>query len=343
MSIKKIDQAGLDRWVGALIDQTPVYGVQAKQDRFAFGALSSPDSLRLDYDVSILPPKKYFQPQRETMMTFTTDGKFESVLEEDPFVLFGVHPYDYEAIRQMDDIFSMNNADKHYLARRQAATIVVSDVQTASKNVFATSMGNATAENMEGWDVLLTQVNGAYLVETGTSKGEEAIAAIADAPDATDEDLAARSKVWDEARGLQQKHELKMKPEEIPELLDKSYDHPVWAEKAQLCYSCGSCNLVCPTCYCFDVKDEWNWDMESGERVREWDGCMLTKFARVAGNHNFRERETDRYRHRYLRKGKFVYDMIGAISCVGCGRCITACTANIANPVEVFNRLLEEK
>ena len=49
-----------------------------------------------------------------------------------------------------------------------------------------------------------------------------------------------------------------------------------------------------------------------------------------------------RYRHRYYRKGKYVPAKIGGqIACVGCGRCITACVANIANPVEVFNRLAE--
>ena len=28
--------------------------------------------------------------------------------------------------------------------------------------------------------------------------------------------------------------------------------------------------------------------------------------------------------------------------CVGCGRCVAACTVNIANPVEVFNTLWED-
>ena len=32
----------------------------------------------------------------------------------------------------------------------------------------------------------------------------------------------------------------------------------------------------------------------------------------------------------------------GQIACVGCGRCITACTAKIANPVEVYNRSWKE-
>jgi len=38
-----------------------------------------------------------------------------------------------------------------------------------------------------------------------------------------------------------------------------------------------------------------------------------------------------------------VPDMIGQCGCVGCGRCITACVSKIAQPVEVYNSLLEEK
>jgi ferredoxin len=61
----------------------------------------------------------------------------------------------------------------------------------------------------------------------------------------------------------------------------------------------------------------------------------------VAGGHNFREETVQRYRHRYYRKGKYVPDMIGECACVGCGRCLTVCVANIADPPEVFNRLKE--
>jgi ferredoxin len=124
-------------------------------------------------------------------------------------------------------------------------------------------------------------------------------------------------------------------------LLEGREEHPVWAERAQLCHSCGSCNLVCPTCYCFDVQDDVGWDLQNGTRSRRWDGCLLSDFALVAGGHNFRHRREQRYRHRYYRKGKYLWDRMGQIACVGCGRCITACTTKIANPVDVYNALVE--
>lgn len=344
MRTKTVSQEALNQWVDGLIEAQTVYGVQSRQDKFAFDELEAAEDLRLDYDVTILPPKKYFQPQHEVLLKYDPENGYQSVHQTDPFVVLGVHPYDMIAISQMDQVFSMGHCDSHYRARRDNATIVVSDVQSASENVFASCMGNATMDGRNGFDVLLTKLDdGNFVVDARTEKGTAVTEALADADDAGDAALAAREAVWERNRSGLRKHELKMEPEEIPALLEKSEEHPIWAEKSGLCYSCGSCNMVCPTCYCFNVQEEPGWDLESSVRTRTWDGCMLTDFATVAGNHNFREEKAARYRHRYYRKGLHVPKMIGGeISCVGCGRCISACTVNIANPVEVFNQLQEE-
>ncbi|MBN2491280.1 MAG: 4Fe-4S dicluster domain-containing protein [Planctomycetes bacterium] len=343
MTVRVVPRAALDAWVNDLVQRQKVYGVQLKEERFAFGPLVRAADLRLDYDVTLLPPKKYFLPQREVLSRFDRfKVEFEPVLADEPFVLLGVHPYDFEAIRQLDAIFSRNHPDAHYLTRRRNATIVVSDVETPSQDVFAACMGTATADCMDGWDVLLTRIADAtYAVEARTEKGTALVGQIQGTKGAGEADLEQRRAVWDRNRDVLKKHQLRMNPEDLPDLLARSYDHPVWEEKAALCYSCGSCNLVCPTCYCFDVADELHWDLQTGERTRHWDGCMLEKFAEVAGGHNFRGGKAARYRHRYYRKGKWIHDLTGDIACVGCGRCISACTAKIANPVEVFNRLME--
>jgi len=339
MSLRKITAQTVYSWVDDLIAGTKVIGVQAKEDRFDWGPLFAASDLRLAYDVSLTPPgRACFQPPEELMLRF--DGAdYRTVLADEPFVLFGVHPYDMVAINQMDRVFAKDHWDVHYMTRRQAATIVACDVQTPSKNVFAGYMGTAVVD--EGFDVLLTRLDGSYLVDVRTDKGEALAASLADQPTADEADLAARQQVWEDNEKELRKHELKAPPGQWAELLEKGYDHPVWEEMAELCFSCASCNTVCPTCYCFDVQDDVTWDLKSGGRSRLWDGCLLAKFARVAGEHNFRDKRCERYRHRYYRKGKYVPEMIGQCACVGCGRCISACVADIANPVVVFNRLLE--
>ena len=309
MSLKKIDGTALFCWVDRLIGKTKVIGVQAKDDHFAFCPLSRASDLRLDYDVALTPPNKVcLQPPRETLLKFQGVA-YESVMDAEPFVLFGVHPYDMAAINQMDQVFAEGNCDAHYFARRSAATIVACNVQRASENVFAGCMGTAVVDT--GFDVLLTKIDQEYVVDARTEKGETLMAALADAPDGGEADLAARDRVWEQSESLLRKHELACPPSQLPELLGRSYEHPVWEERARLCFSCGSCNTTCPTCYCFDVQEDAGWDLKSGERVRVWDGCMLAKFATVAGGHNFRPEPSERFRHRYYRKGKYIPEKFG--------------------------------
>jgi ferredoxin len=341
MSTHKLSKADFKGWVNGMIGAGTVVGVKAKGERFAFGELESADELRLDYDVTILPPKKYVLPQVETLMTYEVGGKYRSRYEGQEMVLVGVHPYDMVSINQMDMLFSQDEYDSHYMKRRQLLTIVACDVARASANVFASSMGTATVK--EGYDVLVTDIRDGYVVEAATEKGQALVKGTAGLADASAEDMAKRQAVQDRNNSELNKHPLKCGVSELSGLLDGAYEHPVWDEKAKTCFSCGSCNTTCPTCYCFDVQDDVEWDCRDGRRYRQWDGCLLREFANVAGGHNFRKDKASRFRHRLYRKGKYVPSKIGGqIACVGCGRCITACVAGIANPVEVYNRLFED-
>ena len=113
----------------------------------------------------------------------------------------------------------------------------------------------------------------------------------------------------------------------------------MWAKTARECYSCGTCNISCPTCYCFDVDDQTTLGGSDGVRVRSWDSCQFISFSAVAGGEAFREKRNDRVRHRMSRKFAYITDDKGQPFCVGCGRCVRQCTAAI-NIVEVMNALL---
>lgn len=346
MSIKRLGKDVLVNFVDSLVSTKRVIAVQARGDKFDFGLLESAKDLRLDHDVTLQPPKKYFLPPVETLMTYEIEGGYKSQYDNEEFILIGVHPYDMIAINQMDRLFSQDNYDTHYFARRNSATIIACDVVTPSKNIFASSMGTATVK--KGYDILLTDIGEAYVADAATEKGESLLVALPqvkanEAVQAGDEDLKKRKQVWEKNEKGLNKHELKCKPSDLPGLLEKAYDHPVWGEKAKTCFGCGSCNQVCPTCYCFNVQDDVNWDLKMGRRERAWDGCLLAGFTKVAGEHEFRKDKADRFRHRLYRKGKYVPGKIGGeIACVGCGRCVDACLPDIANPVSVYNRLIED-
>lgn len=60
--VKTITKKDFSTFVNAVIKDGSydVVGVQAKGKRYVFDSLSSAEELRLEYDVTILPPKKYF-------------------------------------------------------------------------------------------------------------------------------------------------------------------------------------------------------------------------------------------------------------------------------------------
>ena len=132
-----------------------------------------------------------------------------------------------------------------------------------------------------------------------------------------------------------------VKPTGWHDLLEKNYDSEVWKKQSDKCLACGTCTLVCPTCFCYDVQDDIHLDLKTGERTRTWDGCLLRKFTEIGSGEVFREDILDRYRHRFHRKGRYLPDRFGFIACVGCGRCASQCISNIADPVNLINMLFE--
>ncbi|MDD5311940.1 MAG: 4Fe-4S dicluster domain-containing protein [Dehalococcoidia bacterium] len=319
-----------------------VIGIKTQGNKFNFGSLKSAAELRLDYDISLLPPKKYFFPQTETVLKYEAGAnpRVEPVVEEKSMCIIGVHPFDIRGILLFDAVYGGNNPDPNYFLKRNNTVIIGVDCLKPNPKAFAASMGTAATD--EGFDLMLTDIGDSYFVTVGTTKGENLLKKHAKAKDAKGGDLEKRDKARNDAL-KNYKVSLKMKPEEIPALLDANWESKVFHDKSETCFSCGSCVMVCPTCVCFDVQDDMALSLKGGERYRRWDGCMLTEFAKVASGENFREHKEQRFRHRMYRKGKYLVERYKYLGCVGCGRCATHCLAEIASPAETFNLIKEAK
>ena len=344
MTFRNIEKKNFPPFIDNLIKAMEVVGVREKvEGKFEFAPLDSASQLRLDYDVTVLSPKKYLLPPRETLLRFKT-GKpvhCEPVLESRPLAIVGVHPYDLKATSQLDRIFADANRDEHYLRKRQDTVIIGADIKRSSPVAFCKSMNSATIQ--EGFDLFLTDIGESYVVAVGTEKGRSILDQHAVSKPATKEDIGKRAEIQEKIPYLFSLNTVTTPYGELPKLLEDQAESKLFAELAEKCFSCGSCNLVCPTCYCFDVQDDMALDLSGGERLRLWDGCLLDGFAKVATGENFREDPEERIRHRIFRKGKYIYEKYGVHGCVGCGRCASACLPDIANPVEIFNRLKEGK
>jgi ferredoxin len=90
------------------------------------------------------------------------------------------------------------------------------------------------------------------------------------------------------------------------------------------------------------VADELALNLQGGERIRRWDACMLSSFAVVAGGENFREEAEERLKHRIYRKFDYLMGKHGQSVCVGCGRCVRACLADIS-PKTIVEKITGEQ
>ncbi len=340
MKAQYIADDGLKPFVEGLMKRCPVIAPVAKRSSFVFSELSDAAELRLDYDTTILPPKKVFFPTEQELVTFSKDG-FEGCINPKEQVLFGVHPHDIIGLDMSDSFYASNKADENYLAYRAATIIVGSSVQNHYKHAFFGSV--CKGRDPKGHDLFLTRVDGGYVVEVLTEKGESLLAA-GEFVEATDAQVQESQAV--NAAALEGCPEaLNNSADEIQTKVREAFSSDVWETLSDDCFSCGSCNTVCPTCYCFDVQDKWALDGTSGSRYRTWDACLTCEFSEVSvqgGTENFREKRAERYRHRFMRKAVYLNEQLGGPACVGCGRCSGACTAAIANPTTVINSIMEQ-
>lgn len=334
-----ISRDSLKNSVNSLIKEREAIGVKAKNGKFTYGKIKNYDELMLDYDVTVNPPTAFFIPACETILKYKLGDNPEiaPVTDATPRVLIGVHPDDINAINLLDEVFMTDNPDPNYTARRRNTLIIGMDVLTPQPTSFAPSMGSHIAES--GFDLLLTDIgNVSYMVTVGSDAGAQVLAKYAQVREPTVAETARQKQVRDEALSKYRLF-LDMPREKIPHLLENNYDNPYWMSRSEGCLNCGSCIMVCPTCFCFDVQDDISLNLIDGERVRKPDGCMLVDFSKVAAGANFRGDKMSRFRHRMYHKGKYILDRYGKFGCVGCGRCTTTCLAEIASPLEAYNAI----
>ena len=322
----------LQNWILKLSSESNVFFPRKTgQFQFQFELIENKDDIQFEfYTPSGTPPVKKFFPADEELLTFrkANDGKVDihETLDTRPRILAGVRPCDLKALFLMDMVFTDGVKDPYYLTRRKNTSIIAyACCKPCDDLCFCCAVDSLN--HTEGADVMIYQIDREYLVEALTEEGVSLLegenwVSIAD---------AAAKKV-----GFQVKkpepfgRQLEASVEAIPEVVRSHWKSSVWNKHVEKCFSCGSCNLVCPTCYCFDVKDDMNLDVVSGNRKRSWDACMLPGFAEVAGGHNFRPDPAGRQRHRVKKKFEYLPMRFGhGSSCVGCGRCGRQCTSDI--------------
>jgi len=283
--------------------------------------------------------KDAFFPQVENLLKFKAEGKnlsFEqSIPDATPTILFGVRACDARSFKLLDKVFLSNPVDTYYKTRRENCLIIGLGCSEPEETCFCGTFGiDATTPEA---DVNTWIVGEDLHWAPGTEKGK-----------ALTEKVGVLFTEADTKPVEEQKQTTKSVLALLPlanfKIAEKltanelvTFNSKVWGEISSTCLSCCTCTYVCPTCHCYDIRD-YKTDDSTTERFRCWDSCMASDFTKMAHG-NPRKTKLERFRQRYMHKlVYFPENNNGDYACVGCGRCLEKCPANL-NIVKVAKAL----
>ena len=336
----RIAKANLNALYAAIAASKELYLPVKSAGKTNFAAWTEGAAVDLDTLKTVRSPKDAFFPQSENLYTCDrVDGKISitpEVLQEKPFVVFGMKACDVRGVAVLDKVFLSDPVDSYYAARREKGIIVSLACSRPAASCFCQTFGIDCAAP-EG-DVA-TWMAGEWLYWLPQSeKGEALTAELSSLLEQTDDAAVAEEKAAIAAI----RDRLPLKDLSLDNwgaaAADKNFDSPLWEQLYKPCLACGTCTFVCPTCQCYDIKD---YSTGTGvQRFRCWDSCMYSDFTMMAHGNN-RTSQLQRFRQRFMHKlAYFPANNDGMFSCVGCGRCVDKCPShlNIVKVIKAFGK-----
>ncbi|MBN1589035.1 MAG: 4Fe-4S dicluster domain-containing protein [Pirellulales bacterium] len=303
-----------------------------------FLPVTSFEEMDLDYRTTEYSAKTYFLPYRENLCTFdfeADDWEQKIAYRMQPRAIIGLRAFDINALTKLDKVFSKGRFPSPYYISRRKNTFIVGIDREPLEDEFCQSIGADIVTH--GFDLFMTDLGDRYFVAVDSDRGFNLLNRV-DVREVTDEDTQAYKEV---RKRIQNGFKTKINLSNLPNLLDLEFTSEVWKKWGDKCLSCGSCAMVCPTCYCYGVSEEVSMDFKEGARVKQLYSCNLLDFARVAGGHNFRPDQETRLKYRYYHQHRGFLEDYDEPKCVGCNRCGRVCLAGIS-PAAVIRDLYEE-
>ncbi len=276
------------------------------------------------------PLKSFFTAPLEKVTDYFTPQEDASRINERT-IIFGVKSCDLHGHKIQDYVFLEGvEVDSLYALRRENTILISSDC-TDYKQVCHCLAWSVMPYPTEGFDLNLSPLNDGFLVDLGSSKGEELIEKYKEFfMLAKDSQIAARKVKRQNLVECLKRHLLPqglVAQDKAQEVVRSGFSSETWKKFMLTCVECGGCNLICDTCHCFLLGDAKAGNIN--KKLRVWDSCLYANYARVAGGANPLKTRAQRLRNRFIKKFDFFVDNMGIPACCGCGRCIEVCPGKI--------------
>jgi len=297
-----VENGLLDKLLAVVARDRTVWGPTPADDgSWRLQVVEDADTFPTFSQLTRLSIKKLLLPHREAVWNYR-GGRYQSNTIPPSILVFGVPLCDLQALWYLDRVFA---EDAHYLERRANIFVSGAPCQPGQECRCAESLmplaGDLFVDQDRVW--ALSEAGADALRSAGGSLVKEC------------------TLPWPEGTA-----------EKRCTLTEKQFhakrNADTWNTEGTRCLSCGACSAVCPTCYCFDLLDVASTD-GTVTRERAWDNCFFAEHGQVAGGFDFRPGRAERLRFRMEHKRLGFGDLKGQDSCVGCGRCRSACPVDI--------------
>lgn len=312
---KILPKKELNNFLKSLIERYEVIA-PVKKDEFLtkFEIIKDPKEIYLD-KITKVPAKKFFIPDNEEIIEYKNKKIIKSQDKAKKRIIFGLRKCDLNAIQILDKLMF----DELYQNKRKNTILIGMHCEAPDEYCFCNSM----ELNDDCYDLFFYRQNNDYYVSIGSDKG---LSLVNDLKDSKKEII------------LKEKNTKTIKNKNI----ERHYRNKIWETNSAQCLSCSACTIYCPTCNCFDIKDNLNINLKDGIRKKSEMSCQLKSFSRVAGGKAFRDSRLSRFKHFVYHKIVYYKKQHGRYMCVGCGRCIRICPTKI-DWVNTINLLEDEE
>lgn len=313
-----IGKKALPKFLECLMPGRTVVAPVEREGRVFYQEIAGPKKIKLG-ELPMYPPKKFLLPLEETLLVVEKNGGFnvKGAEKAEKQVIFGLPPCDLAGIDRLDRFFGKDEKDPYYLRRREKTLLISTDCKPCEQG-FCSAFG---IDMPHGFDLHFSEDGNNYRVFVGSKEGKNLVEKSGLFEKAKDAKELKRAKP---PYNLNAIHLLKAMEDQ------DSFNSKIWRKVGKDCFGCTSCTMVCPSCTCFDFREDLDYEKKTWKRTRVWDSCTEHEFTRVAKDHVFRDTIGDRQKQRMYCKLSYSNTRYGVPTCVGCGRCITHCTKAIS-------------